>query len=93
MDYKPLTELLKDEKACKAIFDLITAGCGPPEYGQVEDSELGNITLWEKYGSATTRHIHITNDGSIEHYFGDELEPVSNAFKLVDQVRLLNNSA
>lgn len=93
MEYKPLSGLLKDENACKAIFDLVTAGCGPTENGQVEGSELGYITLWEKYGSGTTRHIHITYDGSVEHYYGDELEPIGNVFMLVDQIRLLGYSA
>ncbi|UTM21810.1 MULTISPECIES: hypothetical protein [Dyadobacter] len=93
MQYIPLTQLRNDESACKAIFELVTAGCGPTEFGYVEDSELGYITLWEKYGSGSTRHIHISNDGSIEHYFGDELEPVGNVFKLVDQIRMLGYSA
>lgn len=93
MQYKLLTELKNDESACKAIFDLVTTGCGPTEFGYVEDSELGYITLWEKYGSGTTRHIHISDDGSIEHYYGDGIEPFGNVFKLVDQIRTLGYSA
>ncbi|MDR6809791.1 hypothetical protein J2Y45_006828 [Dyadobacter sp. BE34] len=93
MEYKSLADLINDQKACKTIFQLVTTGCGPTEFGHVEDSELGYLTLWEKYGSGTTRHIHITHDGSIEHYYGDELEPIGNIFTLVDQIRSLGYSA
>jgi hypothetical protein len=93
MGFKPLLDLIQDQQACKAIFDIVTAECGPTQFGYVEDSELGYITLWEKYGSGTTRHIHITKDGSIEHYYGDELEPIGNIFRLVDQIRAWGYSA
>lgn len=55
MKYKQLTEIKNDERACESIFRLVTAGYGPTQYGHVEDSELGYITLWEKYGRGATR--------------------------------------
>ncbi|SEJ75904.1 hypothetical protein SAMN05216327_118153 [Dyadobacter sp. SG02] len=93
MEYKPLADLIEDQKAYNAIFELVTADYGPTEFGYVEDSELGCLTLWEKYRSGTTRHIHSTHDGSIEHSCGDQLEPIGNVFSLVDQIRSLGYSA
>lgn len=93
MTYKPISQLLYDERACKIIFELVTTGCGPTQFGHTEDSELGYLTLWEKYGSGSTRHIHIMHDGLIEHYYGDQLEPLGNIFELVDQIRMLGYSA